>query len=258
MAKTKIEWVTNPDGTKGSTWNPIGLVGGGHGCTKISEGCLNCYAEKISHHWWNTPPYDGRERQFELRRHILEQPLKRKKPTVYFVQSMSDLFHSQIPVEFIDAIWSVMARCPQHIFLVLTKQPKRMKGFVDDVGVFNYDKLHNVYLGVSVENQKWADIRIPIMLLTPTHIRFVSCEPLLERIEIPRDCLRWLSWLIIGCESGQNRRNFEYSWARQIINDCKSVSVPVFVKQIPVGGKVSKNMDEWPEDLRVREYPEGR
>lgn len=209
MSKTKIEWVKNTDGTKGMTWNPV------TGCTKVSPGCAHCYAERMARRLAGRCGYPEAPHHFDvtLRPDRLEQPLRRKKPTTYFVCSMSDLFHEDVPDDFILRVWRTMDDCPQHTFLVLTKRPSRMLSFVGrrlwrkrwgdwrkrwgELTTCKVDSrvcgitLPNVWPGVSIENQTAANKRIPLLLQTPAAVHFVSLEPLLGPVNLyPR---RWLN-----------------------------------------------------------------
>jgi protein gp37 len=185
MSKSKIEWT-------GETWNPMS------GCTKISEGCAKCYAEKMAHRL-KAMGAKGYENGFAVTLHPdrLNEPLKRKKPTTYFVCSMGDLFHEDVPFDYIDQIFAIMALTPQHTYQVLTKRPERMREYFEDgeerVEAFFMDggypsnflwPLPNVWLGVTAENQEQADKRIPILLDTPAALRFVSIEPMLGEIDL--------------------------------------------------------------------------
>ena len=196
---TKIEWVTNLDGTKGETWNPI------TGCTKISEGCQNCYAERMSKRLAGRCGYP-KENPFAVTLHPdkLDQPLKWKKPRMIFVCSMGDLFHDDVPNKFIYDVWDVMVLNKQHIFLVLTKRPDRMKSFIEKLMTnrMNYAStfgntlegkearrwaqkpVQNIWLGVTAENQQRADERIPILLQIPAAVRFISVEPMLGSVDV--------------------------------------------------------------------------
>jgi protein gp37 len=234
-------------------------------------------------------------------------PLRWKKPRRIFVNSMSDLFHNDVPFEFVDKVFAVMALCPQHTFQILTKRPARMAEYLVDreswiaqaieapmwaEGV-DWDAadchlhdwpLTNVWLGTSVEDQARADERIPWLLKCPAKVRFLSCEPLLGPINPNDTCgkgekLWWPDWVIVGGESGHNSRPCNVEWIRSIVGQCKDAEVACFVKQLgakahglaePDDGwanprfrlgtfavKDSKGGDpsEWPEDLRVREFP---
>lgn len=190
--RSKIEWTD-------ATWNPVS------GCTKVSSGCDNCYAERITERFHGKGSFE----EIKLHPERLDQPLRWKKPRMVFVNSMSDLFHPKIPEDFIAQVFAVMADAQQHIFQILTKRPRRMRGLLaresfwdwvqEDVeehgsgrelpawnmaGEFDFDGLANVWLGVSVEDQKRADLRIPMLLETPAAVRFLSCEPLLGPVDL--------------------------------------------------------------------------
>ena len=190
---SKIEWTEK-------TWNPAS------GCTKISDGCKNCYAEKMAYRL-QAMGTKGYENGFAVTLHPekLDEPLKHKKPTIYFVCSMGDLFHEDMPFEFIDSVWAVMAAAGQHTFQVLTKRPDRMKEYLENqkyspnsLGIAFariagnkktkdfLQPLPNVWLGVTAENQEQADKRIPILLDTPAALRFVSIEPMLSGIDLKK------------------------------------------------------------------------
>lgn len=234
---SKIEWTDE-------TWNPV------TGCTKISPGCKNCYAETIANRFWK----DRKFTDVRLEEDRLTQPLHWKKPRMIFVNSMSDLFHEDVPFEFIDKVISAISQSPQHIFQILTKRPKRA---LEYFMLPSSDLLENVWLGVSVENQQTADERIPILLQTPAVVRWISAEPLLSEINLEhylplvvggkvRDS--GLDWVVVGGESGTNKRPFNPDWARVIRDQCKIVNVPFFMKQID-------KVKPIPEDLLIREYP---
>lgn len=270
---TNIEWTD-------VTWNPV------TGCSKVSAGCKNCYAEAVAHR--------------------LTAPLCWRKPRKVFVNSMADLFHADVPDWFIDRVFAVMAMSPQLTFQVLTKRPERMRQYMKQqvfgraegftygdriariacdilaglperlgnsvarrmLGLRTPWPLPNVWLGVSVENQSAADDRIPHLLATPAAVRFLSCEPLLGPVQLGvggqffdygiGGCPR-IDWLICGGESGPGARPCDVAWIRSIVQQCKAAAVPVFVKQLgsvaglrdPKGGDPA----EWPEDFRVREFP---
>ena len=195
-------------------------------------------------------------------------PLKRRKPTTYFVNSMSDLFHRDVPFGFVDKVFAVMALCPRHTFQILTKRPERMAEYMAGRAAVSPP---NVWLGTSVENQAAADERIPHLLETAAAVRFLSCEPLLGPLTTLG--LRGLNWVIVGGESGPNARPCNIDWIRAIVQQCREAGVPCFVKQLgshPIGRHSSgfdfrlklkdrKGGDpaEWPEDLRLREMPRG-
>ena len=273
--KTGIEWAD-------ATWNPV------TGCTKVSPGCKHCYAER---HWarLSAPgqPYAGRKfTDVALHRERLEQPLRWLRPRRIFVNSMSDLFHEDVPDEFIWRVFMVMREAARHTFQVLTKRPVRMYQFLFDHWPQIADfPLENVWLGVSVENQQTAEERIPVLLDTPAAVRFVSLEPLLEQVRLagirvstsrpypvylnaftglhhttwiddkvpkPRPAL---DWLIVGCESGPKRRPMNPEWVRALIRECGLYRKPLFVKQVEIDSRVNHNPDEWPLWMRQRHYP---
>lgn len=175
----------------------------------------------------------------------LAAPLKWKKPCRIFVNSMSDLFHEDVPDEFLDRVFAVMTQATRHTYQVLTKRPERMQRYVVDWCRRSSARLTpNVWLGVSVEDQQRADERIPLLLQTPAAVRFLSCEPLLEHVDltaVPRvDTehphpahydLADLDWVILGGESGPGARPFDIEWGRAILRQCKAAGVPAFMKQ---------------------------
>lgn len=226
MAKTKIEWTE-------TVWNPV------TGCSKVSQGCKNCYAETIAKRFWG----DRKFTDVICHEDRLEQPLHWKKPRMIFVNSMSDLFHEDVPFEFIDRCFNVMSACDWHTYQVLTKRPERMNEFF---GKHNPPS-RNVWLGVSVEDQTTADERIPLLLQTPASVRWISAEPLLERINITK-YLGKLDWVVVGGESGQSKRPFEIFWAQDLYNQCLGYKKPFFMKQVDKVRPI-------PEDLKIKEYP---
>jgi protein gp37 len=206
---TKIEWVKNSDGSQGKTWNPI------VGCSPASEGCRNCYAkalhDKRHKAWldgWTAAPaqYHKPFSEVQLLPERLEEPLHWRKPQTVFVCSVSDLFHEDVPDEYIGYVFAVMVLCPQHTFQVLTKRPERMRQYmadnnyikVNDVRVGQFPPLPNVWLGVTSENQEQADKRIPLLLQTPAAVRFVSVEPMLGPVWLSGSYHDWLEgWEIV-------------------------------------------------------------
>lgn len=314
---TSIEWTEQ-------TWNPIA------GCSVLSPGCKRCYAMKMARRLelMGSAVYAGLTQQtaagpvwtgkIEVNENTMLAPLKRKKPTMYFVNSMSDLFHESVPDYVIDRVFAVMALCPQHIFQVLTKRSARMREYLCTRGgdwmirwpdanppgtlpISRHEQrlamhgkgwpdaiirptfpLPNVWLGVSVEDQKRADERIPDLLATPAAVRFLSCEPLLGPVNLRRvriapnhhtmlDSLdgyamvdtpgrererTMIDWVIVGGESGPGARPMANEWAQAIVDQCQAASVPVFVKQLSSGGpKPIKDIEQFPEGLRVRQWP---
>jgi protein gp37 len=280
-----IEWT-------GATWNPL------LGCTKVSQGCASCYAIQsawVKQHNPNPKVSDAYAGLVEKRPdgslnwtgkvnllpERLAQPLHWVKPRRIFVNSLSDLFHEQVPDAFIDRVVTVMALASQHTFQVLTKRPERMAAYMqaaperlrDDFAGFtaffsdsdipqaavNLDTwpLPNVWLGASTEDQATADERIPHLLRTPAAVRFLSCEPLLGPVDLERylvlyDSVHgepWMSrgelhWVIAGGESGRNARPMHPDWARSLRDQCHAVGVAYFMKQ----------WGEWlPGEVRIEE-----
>ncbi|WP_047888552.1 DUF5131 family protein [Rhodococcus sp. ARP2] len=258
--KTGIEWTD-------ATWNPV------TGCTKVSPGCDNCYAETFSERFRGTPGhYFESGFDLQLRPDKLRQPLAWRKPRRIFVNSMSDLFHADVPDNFIGSVFDTMAAAKQHTFQILTKRPGRMRSLLRRWAEQAADSPHagasfrrndmmwsepriwplpNVWLGVSAENQKWADVRIPILLDTPAAVRFISAEPLLGPINlwnvnginaIEPDWIGGptagtgcphplLDWVIVGGESGRNARPMHPEWATSLRDQCSEAQVPFLFKQ---------------------------
>jgi len=254
MGKTTIEWTD-------ASWNPI------VGCTEISPGCANCYAARLAGtRLKNHPDYHGLvdKRRGEHRwlgevRFLadrLEEPLHWKKPRRIFVCDMGDLFHESVVTWWIESVFNVISKCPQHTFQILTKRASRMKEYFrpkELVSICDWP-LPNVWLGVSVENQHFADERIPLLLTTAAAIRWISAEPLLGPVdlrflqpnrEVEIDSLKGthgvyrphggenskLDWVVCGGESGANARPMHPDWARSLRDQCKAASVPFFFKQ---------------------------
>jgi protein gp37 len=213
-----------PIGWTDETWNIV------TGCSKVSSGCANCYAERISlKNGWSKEKWTPQNAAQNVKLHPerLMKPTKVRKPTMWFVNSMSDWAHDLVPDEFILQMWQVMEACPQHVFQLLTKRPERMLAWCQK---YRPNPAKNIWLGVSVENQKAADYRIPLLLETPAAIRFLSCEPLLEAVSI-RKYLHGLHWVIVGGESGPNFRPMQKSWAVDILNQCREANVSFYGKQ---------------------------
>ena len=244
MDRTRIEWTD-------ASWNPV------TGCDRVSPGCDHCYAESIANRFSGTPAYpDGFE--VTLRPDRLDQPLRWRRPRRVFVNSMSDLFHDSIPDEYVASVWAVMALAPEHTFQVLTKRHGRMRSLLSSDrfaklfaealyqqhGVIDPAEhigsatlpLPNVWLGVSAENQQWADIRIPALLDTPAAVRFVSAEPLLGRIDLTGLLVtdggsEQVDWVIVGGESGPGARPMHPDWARLLRDQCAAAGIAFFFKQ---------------------------
>lgn len=198
-SKSQIEWTEQ-------TWNPV------TGCTKISPGCKNCYAEAMAFRLKKMGTA-GYENGFELILHTerVEQPLKRNKPTTYFVNSMSDLFHQSVPDAFIDEIFCVIEKTPRHTYQILTKRAKRLRKYFD-----SHICPNNVWLGVSVENKKYGLPHIDELRQVKAAIRFLSIEPLLEDIDTLN--LTDIHWVIVGGKSGCKARPMKEKWVNTISN----------------------------------------
>ena len=201
------------------TWNPM------TGCSKVSPGCKHCYAETMAKRLqaMNTPGYENGF-DISLLSERLDQPLKRKKPTVYFVNSMSDLFHEKASFAFLDKVFDVIARTPQHTYQILTKRSGRMaKYFSKRVPP------QNAWLGVSVEDKKYGLPRIDHLRTIPAKVRFLSVEPLLE--DLGSINLDEIHWVIVGGESGPKARPMEPEWVDHIKHQCECSDVSFFFKQ---------------------------
>lgn len=250
--KTGIEWTE-------ATWNPV------TGCTKVSQGCKHCYAEREWARLSANPKataYFGRAfGDVKCHPERLDQPLRWKRPRRIFVNSMSDLFHEDVPCGFIDRVFAIMAQSPQHTFQVLTKRPERMLEYMTHPvrlnmwadaniplisSVWGDFPLPNVWLGVSVEDQDTADERIPLLLQTPAAVRWVSAEPLLGPVDLEfgeidialeKDgfgnsaILGGIDWVVVGGESGPKARPMHPDWARSLRDQCAASGVPFLFKQ---------------------------
>ena len=222
-SQSSIEWTD-------ATWNPV------RGCTKISPGCKYCYAEVFAERFRSVAghPY---ERGFDPRLvpEKLPEPLRWTRPRMIFVNSMSDLFHSSVPDEYILKVAKVMALANWHVFQVLTKRSERMKGLLK--GVLNpYAMLRHIWWGVSVEDREYGVPRIRDLQGAPVRVRFLSIEPLLE--DLGRIDLRGMSWAIVGGESGPKARPIQPEWVRSLRDQCEAAKVHFFFKQW--GGKQKK------------------
>ena len=216
------------------TWNPI------TGCSPISEACQHCYAKRMAYRLRGRFGYP-KDEPFKVTFHPdkLKQPLKRKKPSKIFVCSMGDLFHEDVQDVWLDKFLVAITNCPQHTFMVLTKRPQiAYKKFVlHRISKHNYP---NLWLGVTVENQKRADERIPLLLQIPAKIRFISIEPILGPINIEQSIYKacrlpesegWgIDWLILGAETGPQKREPKPEWIKGIVKQCHIAKIPIFMK----------------------------
>lgn len=211
-----IEWTD-------ATWNPV------RGCSKISPGCVHCYAEVFAERWRGIPghPY---EQGFDLRLvpGKLKEPLGWKRPRRVFVNSMSDLFQDGVPIDFIKTVFKTMREADWHTYQILTKRHERMKAVVNKH--LSWAESHeHIWLGVSVEDRKHGLPRIDSLRETKAGLRFLSIEPLLEDLG-PID-LSGIDWVIVGGESGRGARGMEPAWVLSIKDQCKAHGVPFFFKQ---------------------------
>lgn len=212
MAESSIEWTEH-------TWNPV------TGCTKISPGCKHCYAETMARRL-KAMGAPGYEAGFELTLHPdrLEHPLRRKAPTTYFVNSMSDLFHESVPDKFIESVLDVIKRTPQHTYQILTKRADRLPEFFA-----KRDCPTNAWLGVSVEDRKYGVPRIAHLRKVKAAVRFLSVEPLLE--DAGKLNLSGIHWVIVGGESGGKARLMKPEWADNVRRQAITQGVAFFFKQ---------------------------
>ena len=233
MSKSKIEWTDR-------TWNPV------TGCTKVSPGCAHCYAERNTLRFKRGPAFLPGVTKITLHRDRLEAPLRWKKPALIFTCSMSDLFHEDVPSDFIYSVFQVMRMARRHTFQVLTKRPERFAEF----NQLTIPRTPNAWLGVSVENQYWAERRIPPLLETDAPVKFLSVEPLLKAVDL-REWLPYLDWVIVGGESGPRHRPMKPEWVRKIRDDCVAAGVSFFFKQWggarPTSGGRLLDGEEWSE-----------
>lgn len=227
------------------TWNPV------TGCTKVSQGCKHCYAERMAKRLkaMGAARYES---GFSLALHedLIDLPRRWKRPRTIFVNSMSDLFHEQVPDDFIARVFETMRECPQHIFQVLTKRSERLRELGQSL-----EWPSNVWMGVSVEDERVVD-RVRDLQATPAETRFLSCEPLIGRI--PNLPLSGIHWVIVGGESGPKARPMRFEWVTTIRDQCRDAGVPFFFKQ---WGGVRKHLtgrdlegrtwDEMPKRLHV-------
>lgn len=237
-SQSSIEWTD-------ATWNPV------RGCTKVSPGCKYCYAEVFAERFRGVPghPY---ERGFDLRLvpEKLAEPLRWAKPRMIFVNSMSDLFHDDVPDSYILKVAAIMALANWHIFQVLTKRSERMRDMLK-TSLKPYASRDHIWWGVSVENRKYGLPRIQHLRSAPAAIRFLSVEPLLQ--DIGKLNLNGISWVIVGGESGHNARPIQTDWVISIRNQCKAARIPFFFKQW--GGKNKKQSGRVLDGNTYDEFP---
>lgn len=235
MNKTKIQWTE-------MTWNPI------TGCTKISDGCLNCYAARMAKRLkaMGNPRYIN-EFQITVHNDLLEVPLDIKQPKMIFVNSMSDLFHKDVPDTTIIKVFETMNKAYWHTFQVLTKRPERVHA-MDQAGLLKWSP--NIWMGTSVENDKYFD-RLDELRNTKANIKFLSCEPLLGSLK--DISLEQIDWVIVGGESGPKAREMKKEWVLEIKDLCEKYGVAFFFKQW--GGVNKKKSGRLLDGKTYDEYP---
>ena len=276
---TKIEWTDR-------TWNPLA------GCSQVSEGCRNCYAMGQAHRFdGQSVGYDGTTKRvggrtvLRKQRHLpdgimgerktvgartvwtgqvnllyerLREPLHWRKPCRVFVNSMSDLFHEEVPDSYIDSVFATMEQAHWHQYQVLTKRSQRMRDYVTARYKGAAAPAH-IWLGVSAEDQATFNARVHNLRRTPAIVQLVSLEPLLETVQTQVWTLRGFNWVIVGAESGPGARPMHPDWARMVRDYCKAAGVAFFMKQLSgPGGHAVKDMALFPDDLRIREYPQAQ
>jgi protein gp37 len=214
---TKIDWVKNKDGTQGKTWNPT------TGCTKVSAGCKNCYAERMAKRLkaMGQPRYRN---GFELTMHCdkICEPFNRKKPTTYFVNSMSDLFHEGVSDCFIQDVFKVMNASPEHTYIILTKRSLRLRRLSNKL---LWTK--NIWMGVSIEKEEYI-YRMQDLKETGAHVKLISFEPLIGRVVSLK--LDGIDWVIVGGETGPGARDTLLAYYFDILEACRYQGIPFFYK----------------------------
>lgn len=284
-ATTSIGWTEK-------TWNPV------TGCDRISPGCQNCFAarqaRRLKGMGQRRYQRDGDPRTsgpgFAVTAHpdALHEPLSWRRPAMVFVNSMSDLFHARIDIDFTARVFAIMASTGRHTYQILTKRPERAQRILSSDGFAELVKteaaklniwpvidalwdwpLRNVWVGVSVEDQEHTDSRLEHLRATPAALRFLSAEPLLDKVTLGAD--HGLDWIIVGGESGPSARPMDPAWAEALVDECEATGTPVFVKQMgshwarttkhhgrslaATGDTKGEVMTAWPTHLRVRQMP---
>lgn len=233
MTKSKIEWTEE-------TWNPV------TGCSKVSAGCKFCYAEVMANRL-KSMGVEKYKNNFKVTTHkkSLDEPYHWKKPRTVFVNSMSDLFHKDVPTSFILDVFKVMNECPLHTFQVLTKRPERLLELNKQI-----DWTPNIWMGVSVENKEVTS-RITLLKKSNAKIKFLSVEPLIGALG--KLHLKGIDWVIVGGESGPNSRPIEESWVDEVFEQCKDQKIAFFFKQW--GGRNKKKTGRVYRGKLWNEYP---
>jgi protein gp37 len=262
MSKTSIEWTNRSANPIRARHKRTGKVG--WHCVKKSPGCIHCYSETLNGRFGTQLPFLKRSED-EVKIILDMRPMnalrRMRKGWMVFLCDMTDLFADFVSTDMIDQIMDAIVLCPQHTFQLLTKRPDRARDYFRTRPVPD-----NVWMGCSVEDQRWADERIPMLLEIMAKVRFLSYEPALSNVDLTR-YLQDLHWIICGGESGTNGINpFELDWARSTIAQCRAAGVACFIKQlgsiptengvyIPLHDRKGGDWTEWPEDLRVRQFP---
>lgn len=247
MATSTIEWTD-------ATWNPV------TGCDKISPGCTNCYAEKMANRLQKMGQANyANGFAVTLQPHMLEHPLKWKKPKMIFVNSMSDLFHKDVPDSYVDQVIRIMSEAHWHTFQVLTKRADRMMEYCDKRWTQKSTNpfwlpLENVWWGVSVEDRKYGLPRIDHLRQMPAKVRFLSIEPLLE--DLGEVNLTGIHWVIAGGESGPGARPVDIRWFRSLRDQCQRAKVAFYFKQW--GGINKKKSGRMLDGREWNEFPNAK
>ena len=239
MGKTKIEWTDR-------TWNPV------TGCSKISAGCANCYAERMAKRLHGRHGYDDKD-PFKITLHgnRFLQPLDWKKPSMIFVCSMGDLFHDDVPSDTIQEIFQIAVHASTkygHIFMFLTKRAMRMKRetnfFANRMFPDTRMMIRDIWMGVTAEDNQQAYNRIPHLVETQAITKFVSVEPMLEAVQVHpwlmKSCKGGIDWVICGCESGPGHRQTHHAWVENLLDQCRNNLTPFFLKQLYAFGQFEK------------------
>jgi len=226
------------------TWNPI------EGCTAISEGCKNCWAAGMMKR------FRGGMHRPQFRMDRLPQLMKWRKPRRVGVCFTSDLWHEDVTDSQRSAVFGMMENTPEHTYVLLTKRAEQMADWSARYLEANECFPRNQWMGVTCETQKRYDERVPWLLRTRAAVRWLSLEPLLGPIHFEEQHLLGLHWIVVGCESGAAKRPLEMEWVKSIARQLSGTGIALYVKQLPLNGKVNHNPAEFPPLLRCRKFPE--
>ena len=256
MSRSKVNWMVDWAAAWGlapENWSPY------VGCTKCSPGCDNCWAERLEEtrlkrlDRCNGRPFSAGPAWQGIKADTA--PIRWTKPRLVWCCPSSDPFHEDVYDGSMEITFGFFALRPQHQFVILTKRAERAHEYMDCRAKFGRTVPNNLSLGVTVCNQKEWNEKVPMLLDTPAAMRFVSVEPMLGPVDI-EPIPEGIDWIILGCESGAGRRTCKADWMTRVVLQCEAADIPVYVKQIDIGDRVSHDMAEWPEVLRVREIPE--